>query len=80
MTTLRRNQRDEALKVIVNLARCYKALCKENAPRPERRRYLDRIQATANDNDIILTPSIRAAILAEAEQENHQRGTLDLHA
>ena len=79
MTTLRRNQRDEAIRVITTLTRCYRALSRDHAPKPELRRYLDRIQNVATLYDIDLTPQLRAEILAQAEAENARHGTMDLH-
>jgi hypothetical protein len=79
MPRLNRAAQDQALQVIETLARCYHALSRENAPTPELRRYLDRIQATATKAGIDLTPRLRALIYDRAQATNDEHGTMDLH-
>jgi len=79
MPRLNRAATDQALQVIQTLARCYHALSRDNAPTPELRRYLDRMQLVADTHDIKLTPALRAMLLAHAEELNEERGTMDLH-
>lgn len=66
---LNESARDVAWETIENLTRCYVALSRANAPRPELLRYLDRIQNVSTIYEIPLTPQIRAAILARATEE-----------
>ena len=80
MPRLNRAARDQAFETMVTLTRCWLALRATNAPTPETRRYIDRIDAIAKRFNIKLTPSMRAALVDQARAENDARGTMDLHS